>query len=340
MKKILLLVIIILLLPTASALEIVELEFFEFMSHGQPITAVSTGRIPNVDIMVIVSGVDFIRLEMNITSINRNDATVVSGGYARKVVTKENCQYSGGKYTCFIRNIELQLTDSSVIIPIKLFSAEEEVWVDYPYTFRIDNTKPEIKFIGTETCLNQKCYVASGKENTVKIEFLDPTATFNKKIVRYSFDGSKRFVNRCEGLTCYGEEYVTCESGEIIVVKIIPLETMDDAYNKIENSLRHDLICDNVFPEVKNVSVGTESTDYVKIGDTMVVHINVSEDMVGVNVYANFSEFGGGLEQGQCNSKNNNTEWECRVTSTVTGDGPFTGKIKLFVEDIAGNTVE
>ena len=79
MKRLALL-ILFLLIPYASALEITELEFFGFYSHGRPLTVVSTGRVPNIDMKMVIKGDDFTRLEADISGLNRDAAIVQTRG--------------------------------------------------------------------------------------------------------------------------------------------------------------------------------------------------------------------------------------------------------------------
>ncbi|NQU98983.1 hypothetical protein HQ533_05985 [Candidatus Woesearchaeota archaeon] len=332
------LILLLLIIPFATALEVTELEFLEFESHGKPLTTVSMGRVPNIDLKMVITGSDFKWLSTDLSGLNRNDALVQQLGYENKAMQASSCEKENDTYTCYIRKIILLLPGDTVIIPITLHNDTDSVLIEEAYTFDIDNTEPNATYIGTETCLNTTCFIASDISSKIRIDFRDEKATFDKKIVRYELAGKKRFVHECEGLTCYGFAKVTCNSGQRIPVSIRPLETMDDAYNKVANNLRNDLLCDSDAPEVLNVTVGSEDEEYVKIGDTLVVIVNVTENLGEVSIEGNFSEFGGEIETGAC-SENDDGTWVCTVSSPVIGDGPYTGSAELYVKDTAGNMV-
>ncbi|MFH1770791.1 MAG: hypothetical protein ABH828_04505 [archaeon] len=330
--KSLIILLLILLVPYASALEITE---FEFYSHGTPITAVSNGKVPNIDLKIVVSGAGFTSLAVDISSLNSNEAVVSSNNYANKMVGVSDCDFADDVYTCFIRGIELMLTDATVTIPLTLNAGSTSETIDKTYTFTIDNTKPEITFIGTDRCIDETCYFASGRYNEIVMEFQDSQATFEKKLVRFSLAGRKHFIYKCDGMTCYGRAKETCVSGQMLPLKILPLLTMDDAYNRLSNSMRTDILCDGEAPEVLATKIESSTAEYVKVGDIMIVTVNVSEDMGPVFGTGNFSEFGGDVVEATCEEKEEN--WECVFSTTVVGSDPYTAKAEITISDFAGN---
>ncbi|MBU0472062.1 MAG: hypothetical protein KKF89_00295 [Nanoarchaeota archaeon] len=333
------LLLLLLLIPFASALEITELEFLEFQSHGRPLTTVSMGRIPNIDLKMVISGDDFQWLEADISGLNRDYTIVQQLNYESSSLLASDCERLNDTFVCYIRKIILLLPSDTVLIPITLHNETTSVVVEEAYTFDIDNTAPNVTFMGTENCLNQTCFIASDISTKILISFADEKATFDKKIISYSLNDKKRFAYVCEGLNCYGYGKVSCQSGQMIPLEIRPLETMDDAYNLVSNNFRNDLLCDSDAPVVESVLIGGESEgkskEYIKLGDTVVITMNVSENLGEVSVEGNFSGFGGGIEQGTCSKKGN--LWLCEIRSTVSGDGPFMGKADLSVRDTAGN---
>lgn len=328
----------VLLASSVSALEITGLEFLEFLSHGEPIGAISTGRVPNIDMKIIVTGEDFTLLRADISGLNRNDAIVDDQGYRDMVVHASDCEQANDTFTCYIRRIIFLLPSDTVVMPITLYNDTNSTYIEEVYVFDIDNTAPNITDLRTETCLNTTCFIPSNQYAQIRIQFGDERATFEKKIVRYSLGDQKHFVHTCEDMTCYGRAKTTCRSGQRIALKILPDQTMDDAYNILANDMRIDLFCDSEKPTLQNYTIGTDNTDYVKIGDDMVVTVNVTEDLGEVTIQGNFSEFGGGMSEGACEKKGET--WFCRVTTGVTGEQPYTGNAKIYIKDTAGNVLE
>lgn len=332
------LLVFVLLASSVSALEITGLEFLEFLSHGEPIGAISTGRVPNIDMKIIVTGDDFTLLRADISGLNRNDAIVDAQGYRDTVVHASDCEQANDTFTCYIRRIIFLLPSDTVVMPITLYNDTNSTYIEEVYVFDIDNTAPNITDLRTETCLNTTCFIPSNQYAQIRIQFGDERATFEKKIVRYSLGDQKHFVHTCEDMTCYGRAKTTCRSGQRIALKILPDQTMDDAYNILANDMRIDLFCDSEKPTLQNYTIGTDNTNYVKIGDDMVVTVNVTEDLGEVTIEGNFSEFGGGMSEGACEKKGET--WFCRVTTGVTGEQPYTGNAKIYIKDTAGNVLE
>ncbi len=89
----------LLLVPFAAALEITELEFLEFESHGKPIGPISSGRVPNIDLKMVVMGEDFTRLEVDLSGLNGNAAIVALKGYENMNILSSACDKENNTYT-------------------------------------------------------------------------------------------------------------------------------------------------------------------------------------------------------------------------------------------------
>ena len=98
MKKVVLLLVVS-LVPSAYSLEVSDLGFLDCESDGETIGAVSKGRVPNIDLKIVVTGENFERLEADISGLNRNDAIVATYGYENKVVNADECEKEGDTYT-------------------------------------------------------------------------------------------------------------------------------------------------------------------------------------------------------------------------------------------------
>lgn len=153
----------LLLIPFAAALEITELEFLEFESHGRPIGPVSSGRVPNINLKLVIAGEDFTRLVVDLSGLNRNPAIVARNGYDHMEVQSSTCEKANGIYTCYIRRIELLLPSDTVTMPFTLYNATDSISFDETYIFEIDDTAPEIVSITTDNCIEDTCYMASGE---------------------------------------------------------------------------------------------------------------------------------------------------------------------------------
>ncbi|MFC2135451.1 hypothetical protein ACFLTH_12630, partial [Bacteroidota bacterium] len=338
--KIQVLLILFLLIPLASALEIEELQFLEFESWGKPISAVrTTGVVPNIDLKIVISGEDFTRLNVDLSELNRNSERVQELGYKDMNVQSSQCEKENSTYTCYIRYIELLLASDTVTMPFKLYNSTDNVDVVKTYVFDIDDTLPEITFIGTENCIEDQCYIASDVRIPIVMKFQDSKATFEKKFVHYRIGSKNSRAYECDGMTCTGYEEITCASGQYIALKILPADTMDDAYNKVSNTIRSDLICDADSPEVTGHLTESTDGDVLKVGDTMIVTVNITDSIGPILVQGNFTDFGG-----EDNSSGTCTEedgyWSCELSTIIFGSDPYTGTVELLVQDFAGNKVK
>ena len=338
MRLALITTIFLLLIPSALAIDVVDLQFY---SHGEPLTLVSYNIMPNIDVEISVSGENFSRLIADISGIHKNQVYAQMNGYDMKTASVSTCLDMNGTFVCHLKpryGIQMRLANSSVTIPIKLYDKDDYLTeVEQTISFSIDNEPPTVIDMRSEKCIEETCYVASGKLNNLIIQFDE--GPFEKGLVRFQLGSQTRIVDECSGSTCTGKAAPTCVSGQVIPFKILRHQTFDDAYNKVTNTYSQDLTCDSIAPEVLGYNVEGAAAEYLKIGDTMVVVLNISEDIGPVSASANFSQFNvSDLVPGTCALKG--TIYECTFSTTIGGEGPYYADAIIKVTDFAGNEID
>ncbi|MAG39009.1 hypothetical protein CMO90_02880, partial [Candidatus Woesearchaeota archaeon] len=307
----------------------------EFLSHGAPISTVSNSRVPNIDLRLTVTG-EFSSLVADISGLHKNTVYAQTFGYQNRIVQADNCQEVGDTYTCYIRMVELMLPSASVIIPMTVTTDAGEEFVETTYTFSMDDTSPTATSIKTDTCIEDVCYIASDEYTDIELKFDD--GPFEKRLVKYSLGGDTHIVQDCTGLTCVGRAKKTCNSGQKVVLKILKHQSMDDAYNKVKNSLSNELVCDGDAPSVDtdNIEVTSDSRyGEIKEGDTLFIKVLVDEENEGLTATINTSSLNGGeVSSAECD-KNIDGLYECLFR--VSGILPAVSEPEMIFKDIVGN---
>jgi len=319
-----------------------QVENVVFYTYGEPISAVSYN--PVVSTMGFkVTGENLTRIIVDLSDINYNPKYRFYKNYP---VPIENCDYNetSKEYTCFAENIMLWLNKGTAHITFKL---EDNTGTMTENTiennFEIDNTKPTVEFIGTNTCKGDVCYIPSRKITDLKIKLLDSKATFEKGLIFFQMSKSRVVytVDDCEGLECVKTIRVTCESGEEIKVSLAGMNripSQDDAGNAItEGMIENNLICDSEPPEKLSITIMSGSTGFevIKVGDTMSVIVDVYDDTSTPKVEVNFSGVGGGKTEKECLKNGDN--WRCEFSTNVDGTEPYVAELKFTLKDFAGN---
>ena len=335
MKR-LLLVLILLLVPFANALDATV----DFEKRGQPIGFVSTKVIPNVDLVITVSGENFSWLSADLSGINKNSFYVQTHGYQNMVTTADLCFYSEANQNtiCYFRGLQLQIPSDTVSIPIILSDDETEEIVTATYTFSIDDSKPAAIFLGTSACLDEFCYIANDKLSDLVLSFEDTRATFDYKMVAFNLAGRETFAYECVGLTCIGRDAVSCEDSQRVMLRMVKTKTYDDAYNPVDNAFSTSLVCDALNPIILENQTTVESDSpygEIKQGDRLKITVYVEELNEGVTGTINTSTINGGdLQYVECH-RNNEGVFEC--VFSVPGIQPGVASPEIIIKDIVGN---
>jgi hypothetical protein len=205
----------------------------------------------------------------------------------------------------------------------------------------IDNTNPQVTFLGTSACKEGKCYIASDKVNRIQITMKDERATFDGAKVKYKVGTRALPVDMCKGMSCNGTAKITCSDGEIVSLNIVhdgSTYSRDDIGNKINGSAT-ELICDSTPPSIISKSFSSAiGTDTMVIGKDMIFQFNVTDaTSPTLDMIIDASEAAGGNETVQCTKPTSDaTLFICQKAIKPQVEAPGTYVFTATFKDIVG----
>ena len=339
MKRLLILIAILLVIQPVSSLEASNPEF---LFRGNPVGAVSNSpAVSNTyEFQFLVQGENFEEAKINLSELNTDP--LISGDYNDFQLQSSVCEQNGNNYTCALDSLQIYLENPTINIPISLYNGS--MWYNntLSYTFTMDNTKPRIVSLKTDYCTEDgDCYFPSDKYGKVLISFEDAVGSFEKGLVKYSLNDIHSIVAGCEGMDCHGYTKTTCESGRQLSLKLLPYQSADDAYNRVQNSISKYVTCDADIPEEQNFTLEVQPLSEVitmnnELRATITVTDPTSPIMTGK---ANFSGIGvSELVEGDCAKQGHN--FTCTFESTVGLPGYYETDLNFYIQDLAGNTLD
>ncbi len=301
--------------------------------------------------------------EINQIIIDASELNPENSDYKTITTSISKCGKQGNKYTCAIQGIMLKPITANPTIHFTFKNSTSSETIDQQVSFTIDNTNPEVTFIGTKNCEENKCYVGSGVRNKIIIEMQDQTASFSRGLVFFTLGTSyASMVSNCEGLKCYGYSSVKCTDGQQVMISISnhPMlgRSRDDANNPLTGKLTNNLMCDEKSPEVDETTITYKSgsglptrpaaeeyadeTPVIGIGDDIIITFNATDPTTPkMNVTANLTSIGQQQTAGNCEKTNDyspsNPKWQCNIRFKVTPSEPGIINIPITVKDFVGH---
>ncbi len=332
MKKFFILFALLISFNLVSGLQASNVQFFR---SNQEIDYVSFNPLA-VDLHFDVTSDNLLSIFVDLSVLNRiyGHNTYVGLG---------QCDLNGSTYHCIYEDLILGLTNANVELEFRLVNTTgDEFFITIPYTFTIDNTRPSVSWMGTDSCLDDICYVADNMMSDVIIQLEDGLGNFDKKMVFFDFDGSKHWVDNCTGTNCHGLVRPSCNSGDqlkLMISSTMGVPSQDDAGNPISGGMNSVWVtCDSDAPQLLDIVVESDS-DYGQIqeGDTLTITINLTEEVGAVTGTVNLSELNGdGVKTVECVEFYgvHTCEW------SVSGIDAGTTELEFSFEDTAGNILE
>ncbi|MBW2983397.1 hypothetical protein KY327_03785, partial [Candidatus Woesearchaeota archaeon] len=344
-KKTLLILFLALSLPALA--DAATLENASLQWGGDEVTTVNPGNPMAASLYVTLSGAT----SVDTVAIDYESLNPLS--QSPKTFKAHECVSSGDSLICPFSNLVIQPATENPAVNITVTSHDgaEETFT-HAFSFALDDTQPEVTFLGTDTCHEGTCYAQSGY-TPVRIEMEDSVATFHRKWVAFSLDGTPSKVSMCEDMTCTGASTKECEDGRRVRLAIISYsgskQSQDDAGNSLTGITETEVICDAEPPEfASDVSVSSsgaltraEGRDrpFVAMGDTVTITVNVTErTSPTLTLVADASDLGGEEAEGTCSREDETDTWTCTVSVQATPSDLGTYDIPLRVRDLAGNT--
>ncbi|MGV8169144.1 MAG: hypothetical protein ACP5N3_03755 [Candidatus Nanoarchaeia archaeon] len=312
----------------------------------QPVTKISPDGAILVNLKftyALAEGETFSNIKVDATDIYPN-GLYAGADYSALTPT---CVESGGTYTCMVSSLTMKTSKNPLGITVKGTLKIEEPSSTTNFenttaiTLIIDNTKPTLSFIGTETCMNGICYIPSGKRARIKIEMQDDDATFVKGHIAFKVGADDAVVDSCEGMTCHGSTKITCEDGQIVAAKIRhnpPLYSRDDLGNKVELK-SFNLTCDAADPTINNFKISSIlGTDTLTLDNEIIFEINATEitsPLLSMTIDAD-SIAAGNITSDCTKIAIEGTSFQCRAAIRPLVEEPGDYKIGITVKDLAG----
>ena len=266
-------------------------------------------------------------------------------------MSQNSCQKINSTYNCSVSRttngqpLTLRITNSPVNINFRFFHEGGNITeINKTFTFAFDNTRPLLKFIGTENChTDGVCYGAAGSPNKIVINFEDAQATFNRKLVAFRLGTEDSIVHECTGLTCYGYASPICDQARTIHLNIINyrnVPSQDDAGNPVDQRESNSIMCDPDKPVITAKKVSSSSgLEAITTKDNIILTVNITESTSPVvNMSVNASNLGEDKVSASCVKVADN--FVC--TATFKSKTEVSGQYELFfsVRDLAGNMVK
>jgi len=245
-------------------------------------------------------------------------------------------------YDCVVKSKVLNLRKDTIVIPITFtFKNGTKTQINLTKTFQVDNTKPQVTFIGPENCVQGNCYVSSGKPNKIKIEMQDSTASFARKRIAFKMGDQTGLVYECNGTTCYGSVTPTCTSGQTMDVLIVAYSgspSQDDAGNPLTGKTSNRFICDSESPVIENINITSSSgLDAISTKDNVIVRVTATETLSPVlNISIDASSINAGNVSGTCTKTDNIFTCTSVIKPAINVAGDY--KLEIKVTDASGNS--
>ncbi|MFP4118913.1 MAG: hypothetical protein ACLFTH_02555 [Candidatus Woesearchaeota archaeon] len=238
-------------------------------------------------------------------------------------------------YNCTKEDLVMSLSSDTVTVPLEIEHGETIEELNFSKTFEIDNTEPEVTEIRTSYCEDDNCFIGNYQSSKVTFTIEDDTGSFDRQNIFFKLGGSDTTykVRNCSGNQCYGYVHGKgCESGSVRTLTIGSfggIASSDDARNPLTGKLERDVICDEFAPgeqeifELENGSPAGKRLDVLnpnsqiythpKEGDSIRMHLIVSEDQTEVSAEANFSTLTGSNKsvEGSCEEMTGKDAYNC-----------------------------
>ncbi|MGM5481110.1 MAG: hypothetical protein ACQESE_01725 [Nanobdellota archaeon] len=239
------------------------------------------------------------------------------------------------QYNCTKEDMVMSLTSDTITIPLEVKINGTTNQTNFTKTFEVDNTRPQVTDLRTGYCEDDTCYIGKNQRSKVFIDIEDDTGTFDRKNIFFKLgsDDYAHKVKNCSGSQCFGYIFSTdCTSGSSLNLNIGSyggIASSDDARNPLEGKLYRSVICDEFDPGNQTIftngtggAVGTLITinhpnaqiyPDPKQGDSIRMHVLISEDQTGVSAKANFSSLIGSNQtvKGSCTEMTGVDAYNC-----------------------------
>lgn len=275
------------------------------------------------------------------------DLSKINPTYAASVPA-DSCT-GPGPFTCYWNSRIVTANSTKVINVTATDNAGNTKTEQITYNFGVDNTAPDVTFIGTTNIYNSTSYVVSGY-NTLKVTmteagsgidannvYLDLSAIGGSASVKaynctassstwncYWYNVTSTLANNAEGkIWIYGD--LKDRSG--------------NAYTGLTyGAVKADLLTPSIDSTILSSYDSLGSHNYTKSGDLLTVVVNVTEDKE-LNAKANFSGIGlGEAEPGACVAYNN-SKWSCAWQTSAVASGYLSAYLKFNFSDPFGNSL-
>ncbi|MDO8740923.1 MAG: hypothetical protein Q7J54_05125 [Candidatus Woesearchaeota archaeon] len=252
-----------------------------------------------------------------------------------------------GPFTCYWNSRIVTANSTQIINITATDSAGNSKTEQITYNFGIDNTAPDVTFIGTDNIFNGTSYIVSGY-NTLKVTITEAESGIDAVYLDLSEIGGGASVaaNNCtaSGSTwdCYWYN-VTSTLANNIDGKIWIYGDLKDRSGNTYTGLTYGTVkADLLTPSVDSIIMSSfdalGSHNYTKSGDLLTLVVNLTEDK-DLNAMANFSGIGlGENEPGACVDLGS-SKWSCLWETTGIASGPLSTYLKFNFSDPFGNSL-
>jgi hypothetical protein len=248
--------------------------------------------------------------------------------------------------TCSVNSLTMKTSKSTVVLGLfgtfKDAEINEEIFNTTTFTFTVDKSNPYVIFMGTKTCYQGQCYIASGVRNKIEIQMEDERATFDKANVGYKIGSQNQLVDHCEGMTCYGTAKITCTDNQKLLMKLRQngVVSKDDTGNKISSNATT-LICDSTPPTIDGYTVTSATgTIALTLGDNLVFDVNTTDEVSPVmSLTVDANSIASGNVTGTCSKPQiEGSSFNCRASIKPGIEEPGKYKVNIIITDVAGRT--
>ncbi|MFP4524531.1 MAG: hypothetical protein ACLFO2_04455 [Candidatus Woesearchaeota archaeon] len=344
-KKTLLLLFLALSLPALTAATALEEAALRW--NGHDVDTINPRHPTPVTLFVKLSDAS------EVESLTIDHEQLNPRGETTATIKKRDCLYDGHNLSCPLTGLVIQPSkeNPSINITAHLFGDHSETHTQ-TFAFTIDDTRPEVTFLGTDTCHEGTCYAQSGY-TPVTIKMEDPKATFHRLRIAFALDGTRSLVSTCEDTTCHGVSTASCQDGRKVSLTLTTYTgsrpSQDDAGNPLTGITESEVVCDAREPEFSGDPVVTsdapqpsEESEHpvVAMGDTATIEVNVTESTSPtLKMTADAQSLGGEEVEGSCTQKDDSDdEWTCTVSVEATPSELGTFTIPLTLQDLSGQT--
>jgi len=262
----------------------------------------------------------------------------------------------GYGYTCTISNIEVHITNTTVMPRAITIEASDTVGNTnthvYSKTITYDNIGPAITSIETDKEANGISYV--GPSTTFIVEFSEAGVGIDKTGILLDLSSVKSGLqpnaHECTDTACYWYNITPNNNNE--GEKTISVSGHDRLNNPITGTLTASVTVDTTAPvvissQVEGIPSGTnipaiQESSYIKTTDSVDITTNIREtnSLDFIKVYADFSPITttqGNVTTTGCTLQSDDT-WNCEFSSNpIDVPGYINTQIPLTITDIAGN---